>query len=83
MCNETSMFKISHLFASIVFLMVASASYADANGPAFPTTGAGVKMDLSKDVSADVTYNRIQPVDTNAKLDDTDFVGVGFNFSLD
>lgn len=72
-----------HLFILFLFAAVFSASHASASGPSFPTTGAGVKFDFSKDVSADISYNRIQPVDMNTKLEDTDFVGVGFTYSLD
>jgi OmpA-OmpF porin, OOP family len=48
----------------------------------FPTAGAGISYDVTNNVSADLSYNRIQKVGSSTSIGSTDLVSVGLIYNI-
>lgn len=57
-------------------------SYNDKQNKVLPTAGVGVSYEINNNVSADISYNRIQKVGNSKLINSTDFVGAGLTYSF-
>lgn len=58
----------------------AAGEESDTNTSVFPTFGIGVSYDFRPDISADLSYNRVQKVGNSDQLGSLDFVALGLGF---
>jgi OmpA-OmpF porin, OOP family len=56
--------------------------YSDKQNKLLPTATAGVSYEFSDQVSADLSYTRVQKVGNTKLVNSTDFVGIGLTYSF-